>query len=110
MRMNLRGPAVDIWLPHKISHEPHALALLNYRTYEALLQCNLVGRMIEFLLLKPAKMTSTPSGLARKDPTAPEHKYAYLLTMHTQRFNRNGSRAHEITPCFMTCVRNPHGC
>jgi len=69
-----------------------------------------MSRMIKLLFLQPAKMTSAPSGFTRKNATVAEHERVDLLTMHTQRFDRRGSCANEITHCFMAFVRNPHRC
>lgn len=67
-----------------------------------------MGRMIEVLLLKPTKMASAPSGLARKNPTMLQHERANLLPVNTLGFDCSSTGAHEIPHRFMSRVRNPH--
>lgn len=71
------------------------------------LQCYLMCRMIEPLLLQPVQIPHRPAFLARIDAPVLEHEGTYLLPMNPQRLDSGRAGANEISHSFVTLVGNP---
>lgn len=84
--------------PYATSHPP---------LLPGLLQCYLMRRMIEPLLLQPVQIPHRPAFLARIDVPVLEHEGTYLLPINPQRLDSGRAGANEISHSFVTLVGNP---
>jgi hypothetical protein len=72
------------------------------------LQSDLVRRMIEVLLLKPAEVAHAPRNLARINPPMLQHETTDLLAVHALSFDCRSARANQIAHRFMALVWDPY--
>ncbi len=71
------------------------------------LQHDLVGRMLEILLLKPDAIPSTPMLVARKDPAVTQEKGADLLLVRPNSLHSDSARADQVPHRFVRWIWHP---
>ena len=89
--------------PHEVRKNRAALGADNH-----LLQHDLVGGVLEALLLQPAQVAHRPAGLSRVNAPVLEHEGAHLLAMHPQALDGCSAGPDEIEHGLVALVGHPH--